>query len=336
VSYIEFFGVAFFAGTLLFLVLLVARRSYIAHRERRRAGLVAQLRPGAIAFVGGGDDAVPEYHGAEAEVFAELLGNYTRLLRGDARSRIASYYESSGGVDEQLARLRSRWAWKRATAAFTLGDMSSKQAVPGLLAALDDKRRDVRMAATRSLGRLGAVEGIAPIIQAAVAGRLPRDVTGLALFDIGPDAVPHLLELVSSNEPAVRASALELVGLLGAAGDAPPVLDGLSDTAAAVRAASADALGRIGTGEAEARDALVRALDDRVPTVRVAAARALGHTGGQAVADALLPVARGDSFEPARAAAEALARIAPARVVQEAEKPDAGPHLREAADLLSL
>ena len=151
--YIEFFGIGFFVGTVTFLVLLVARRSYIAHRERRRAGLVAQLRPAAIAFVGGGDDAVPEYHGADAEVFAELLGNYTRLLRGDARTRIASYYERSGGVDEQVRRLQSRWAWKRATAAFTLGDMASKRAVPGLLAALDDNRRDVRMAAARSLGR---------------------------------------------------------------------------------------------------------------------------------------------------------------------------------------
>jgi HEAT repeat protein len=112
------------------------------------------------------------------------------------------------------------------------------------------------------------------------------------------------------------------------------VLQHLRDPAAAVRVASAIALGRLGAGEAG--DALTRALEDRVPAVRAAAALALGQTGNRDAVEALLPVARSDAFEPARAAAQALARIDPPRVLEVAAEPDAGPHLREAADLLTL
>jgi HEAT repeat protein len=190
------------------------------------------------------------------------------------------------------------------------------------------------MAATRSLGRLGAVEAIEPLIEADLAGRIPRDVAGLALLDLGPAAVPHLLEMMQNDDSRVRTAAVELVGLLGDAADARAVLDRLRDPAAAVRAAGADALGRLGA--AEAQDALVRALEDRVPAVRAAAARALGRTRGRHAVEALLPVARTDEFEPARAAAETLARIDQQLVLRTASQPDAGPHLREAADLVAL
>jgi hypothetical protein len=334
-SAIGFATLVFFAGALVLILVLVARRSYLAHRARARDELVRRLRPVAIAFVESDEpEPAPELHGLEAEVFAGLLGSYARLLRGPAWERIAAYFESTGGVDEQLERLRSRRAWKRATAAFTLGDMCASRAAPELLVALGDRVRDVRMAAARSLGRLGAVEAIEPLIASSLSGRVPRDVGGLALLDLGPTAVPRLVALSLDVEPGIRSDAVELIGLLGEAGHAEPLLDHLSDPAQDVRAASATALGRLGAGEA--RDALVHALDDRVPAVRAAAANALGQIGGRRAAAALLPVARADAFEPARAAAQALARIDPDRVVQAASEPDAGPHLREAADLISL
>ena len=332
---VELGALAFFAASLVLILVLVVRRSYMVWRARRRDALADRLRPAAIALVES-DEAqpAPELHGLEAEVFASLLGGYARLVRGPARERIAAYFEASGAVDEQLRQLHSRRAWRRASAAFTLGDMRAMRAAPELLVALDDRSRDVRMAASRSLGRLRAVDAIEPLIAASLSGRVPRDVSGLALLDLGPAAVPRLLELSRDSEPAVRSYAVELIGLLGEAGDEEPMLDRLSDTAATVRAASATALGRLGRGQA--RDALIRALDDRVSAVRVAAAHALGQTGSRRAADPLLTVARTDAFEPAQAAAEALARIDPARVVHAAAEPDAGPHLREAADLVRL
>lgn len=321
------------AGSMLFLLLLVGRRSWIAYEAKRRDAAVAALRPAAIELIEEVGDP-PPLRGVDAEVFAELLGGYSLVVRGAPRQRIAAYFESTGAVEEQLALLRSRRAWRRATAAFTLGDMGSARAVPALLGALDDKRRAVRAAAARSLGRIGSEDAIEPLITAGVERRIPSDVVSLALFDIGPPAVPRLLELTRHDSPLVRASAVELVGYLGDAGDAEPLPAMLRDTSADVRAAAAGALGRL--GGSPARDALVDALDDRVPVVRVAASRALGQIGGRRALDGLLHVARTDAHDPALAAAHAAARIDPALVVHAAEQPDSGPYLREAADFAEL
>jgi HEAT repeat protein len=276
----------------------------------------------------------PSLRRQEKVVFAALLANYARQLRGVSRERIAAYFETSGGVEEQTARLSSTSAWRRAAAAFALGDMGSNRAVPDLLRVLDDRVRDVRMAAVRSLGRIGATEAIGPLVATGVDGRVPREVANLALLDIGPAAVPQLVVLSKHTEPAIRASAVELIGLIGSAGDAEPILDLLIDPAATVRVATAGALGRLGASEA--RDALMRALDDRVPSVRVASASALGGIGGRQATAALMPIARNDTFDAARAAAEALARIDPRLVIRAAAEPGAGPHLLEAADRVSL
>jgi HEAT repeat protein len=267
-------------------------------------------------------------------VFAELLAHYAVQIRGPSRQRIIGYFEGCGAVDDQVVQLGRRRAWRRATAANALGIMGSRRSVPDLVRMLGDRRGEVRMAATRSLGRLHAVEAIEQLVTAGVDDRVPRQVSNLALLDIGPAALPRLVELAAHDDPGVRASTLEIIGLLGTAGNAGPLLDHLVDPAAKVRASAANALGRVGAKEA--RDALMRALDDRVPPVRAAAARALGEIGGRQAAGALLPVSRHDDFEVARAAAEALSRIDPALVVRVAAEPDAGVHLHEAADRLSL
>jgi HEAT repeats len=334
VQALAFLALGMAAAALLLLLVFVARRSWHVRRQRRREAYVAAIRPVALGLIEGEGPEPPVLRGEEAETFAELLSTYGRVVSGDSRRRIVAYFESTGAVDEQHVRLTSRRAWRRATAAFALGDMGSERAVPWLLDALDDKNRDVRAAAIRSLGRIGSVDAIEPLVTAGVESRAPDDVTRLALLDIGGAAVPRLLELVDHPEPGVRAAVIELVGIMGTASDAASLRDGLHDTAADVRAATAGALGRLGA--ADARDALIDALGDRVPQVRAAAAKALGQIRGQEALDALLPVARSDRYEPARAAAHALARIDPAVVLQAAESPDAGPHLVEAADLARL
>jgi HEAT repeat protein len=318
-------------GNLVLIAVLVVRRWSVVARKRRHDALVTKLRRPAIELIESESTVPPvALSRDERAVFAQLLAHYSRQLRGSPRVRIAAYFEASGDIAEQTGRLSSGRVWRRATAAFALGDMGSARAVPDLLRGLDDRSRDVRMAAARSLGRIGATEAIGPLVAAGVDGRIPRDVANLALLDTGVAAVPELVALTQQPEPAVRASAVELIGLLGSASDADPILDLLTDPAASVRVAAAGALGRLGAGQA--RDALVRALEDRVPSVRVAAATALGGIGGRQASAALLPIARSDTFDAARAAAEALGRINPRLVIQAAAEPDAGPHLVEAAD----
>jgi HEAT repeat protein len=324
-------------ASILVLLLLIVRRLAIARAERRQAAVDERLRPVALAIVHGDTPRLADLiqtH-VDAAAFASLLARLGRQVRGGATERIAAFFEQRGYVEHELEALGSRRAWRRASAAYALGDMGSGSAGPALLERLvEDSDRDVRSASARSLGRLGWVDAAPALLEALVQHRVPRAIAGQALLDLGPGAVPGLIGLVDHEEPGLRAWAVELVGLVGAAGDAPPVLGRLQDASAEVRERSARALGRLGAREAAA--GLRAALDDRVPGVRAAAAFALGQLRDREAANALLRQARDDAFDPAQAAAEALARVHEELLLAAAEREDASPQLREAADLARL
>jgi HEAT repeat protein len=309
---------------------LVGRRLVLARGSRARLEREARLRPIALALVEDEEEPGPLAL-SDVETLAALLGRYARHLSGASRERITAFFEERGEVARELRRLEDRRAHVRAAAAHALGDMRSAQAIPALRSALADPVRDVRSAAARSLGCLLAREAVGDLVAALVAGDVPRGVAGHALLSIGPSAVAPLAALRSSDDAAVHAMALELIGLLGDAGDAPVAAAGLRHGSAQVRAAAARALGRLG-----ARDAgpgLRAALEDRVPFVRVAAAQALGAIGDLSAVPALLARARGDGYESAQAAAGALLRLVPEGLAVVGREPGAPPHLREAADL---
>ena len=320
------------AGALSVCVLAV-RRALLARFERRRLEAEIALRPVALSLLEGEDVDVEELDDREVLVLADLVGRFGRLVRGVDTERIASFFERQGWVERQLRAAHSVRAWRRATAAFALGDMGSRRAIPTLLALMDDNTREVRAAAARSLGRLGATEAVEPLVYGFAERRLPRSIDGQALLAIGPAALERLRPLAGAAEPEARAFAVELVGLLGDASDDRLLVERLRDTSAEVRARAARALGRLGAEEATAE--LTRALDDRIAFVRAAAATALAAVGDRRAVPRLLVLAQQDQFDAAHAAARAAATIAPDAVSEAARRPGAAAHLLEAADLIS-
>jgi hypothetical protein len=316
----------------LSVVLLVLRRLHAKHADERRAATAAVFRPIVLAIVSG--DEVPFAQRlrtyTQPVLFADVLIGYAQRLRGPARERVAAFFERHGDVEREQASLGRRNAQRRAIAAHRLGDMGSPSCIPALIALLEeDADRDVRSACARSLGCLQATNAVRPLVEALVGRRVPHARAAQALLAIGPSAIPELLSLLSADEPEVRAWAVELVGLLGDASHGDELIHSLRDTSAEVRVRSARALGRLGA--AVAAEELRGALGDRVPAVRGAAASALGRLRDPLAFDPLLELARSDLFEPARDAADALARIDPDRLRVEAEFASAGEHVREAA-----
>jgi HEAT repeat protein len=327
-------ALVFVGISLVLLVLLAIRRTVLARRERLHAAAVRRVRPLAIVMLEGETFERPSLSPGDQAVLADVLGRYARQLTGDADRRIAEYFRGSDALARSLRELRSRRAWRRAAAAYRLGDMYCEEAAPALLAALDDPGRTVRGAAARSLGRLGITEAAKPLVESLVSGRVPTGVAGEALVELGPAAVPELGTIAEHPDHRLRATAIALLGLVGNSSDSPLVVRSLGDPSAEVRTAAAEALTRIGSAPAE--PALRSALEDRIPLVRAGAAAALGVIGSRAAVPELLEMARTDRFRPARAAAQAVARISPLALAAAAEEPDAGPHLHEAADLSAL
>jgi HEAT repeat protein len=327
-------GLAFVAMALLLLVMLVIRRSVLARHERRYAEAERRVRPLAIALVEGEGGEQPTLSSTDQAVLADVLRRYSRKLTGDANARVAVYFGDKPSLRAAVQDLHARRMWRRAAAAYRLGDMADPGVAPALLRALDDDKRPVRAAAARSLGRLGIVDAALPLVEALVSRRVPNGVAGQALVELGPASVSELRRIAEHREPEVRAAAVTLIGLVGDSRDTELAVRGLDDPSAEVRRASAETLGRIGGPTAEAP--LRLALEDRLHFVRAAAATALGILRSASAVPELLEIARTDRFRPARAAAQAVARTAPPELALAAAAPDAGPHLHEAADLAAL
>ena len=334
VNALQYASLALALAATLFVGVLVLRRVMLSREERERRAVEDRLRDDALALVDGDPVELPPLGRREAAVFAAMLARYARQLSGEPRGHIARFFEAGGHVDHQVDELGARRVWKRAAAAATLGDMASPSAIPALMDALDDPERDVRATATRSLGLLGAWVAVEPIVAALATGRVQRAVGGWALMQIGPPALTRLRGLLVDRDWQVRATAAELVGLVGEASDAPELIVLLRDPSAEVRARSAHALGRLGAGEAAAR--LRGSLGDRIFFVRAAAAGALGQLGDSPSVPALIHQAQSDRFEPAQAAARALAELNPRGLSAVAGLPTGNVHLREAAGLAEI
>jgi HEAT repeat protein len=322
------------AATVPFVLLLVGRRLVLARRHRRELELESRVRPRALELVGGDAPAdLGEMEAAEGQALAAVLGRFSRLLDGDARSAIMTFFESTGLVDATMVELGARRPWRRARAARLLGDMGSARSVPSLVAALGDSHPDVRVAAVGALGRLRAVGAVEPLLEGVAAGTLPRPVVERTLLEIGEPALDALIERGIDRDLEVRRLTVELVARIGSPPHAPLLVAALSDHDHDIRAKAARGLGRLATGEGVA--ALRRALADPQPSVRAAAAVGLGSVGDRESVERLIVNAREDPyFAPARAAARAVAAIAPERL-RGPLGADPGPHLREAADRLA-
>jgi HEAT repeat protein len=327
-------AVVFVAVALVLLTILAARRIILIRRGRRYAAAERHVRPIAIALVEGQSIERPALSSDEQAVLADVLGRYSRKLTGDADARIAEYFRATNALERPVRELGSRRVWRRAAAAYRLGDMECVESGPALLTALDDGNRSVRAAAARSLGRLGVVEAVKPLVEALVSGSVPNGVAGQALVELGPEAVAELRTIAEHPSWRLRTTAVTLLGLVGGSREAPLAVSALEDPSADVRAAAADTLGRIGGAAAE--PALRSALDDRIHFVRAEAAESLGVIGSRTAVPRLLDMARVDRFRPARAGAQAVARISPHDLAAAAAEPGAGPHLHQAADLSAL
>lgn len=331
---LDLIALALSAASLVMLGVLVLRRSALAARDRRRRDVEEGLKGIAMELLHAGAEPPSQLDERQREALADLLGRYAKATRGSTHDRIVEYFEREGTVAHETAVMRdARAGWRRATAAFRLGDIGPASAAPALIAALRDSDRDVRVAAARSLGRLRAAEAAQELLAAAADGRVPPTLVGWSLLQIGTPVLPRLTPLLTADSEFARRGVVQLVGLLGGPAEAPAVQERLSDSSPAVRAHAARALGRIGGR----RDlpALRAAAWDRVPGVRAAAAEALGQLRDHDSLPMLATRAAADQFDVARACARAVVAIDPAEAVKRARETHAA-HLLEAADLAEV
>ncbi len=318
------------ALTVLLCAALLVRRARARKWEREHEEARLRVEPVALALVDG--DPPEPVAAADEPALAEALSRLAPMLVGETREAIGAFFEERGAVERASEGLGSVHAHVRAQQAALLGDMCSSRAELPLLQALNDRDPDVRLAASRSLGRLRSRKAGVPLLHALGHGSVPRAVATGALLAIGTSCLPAIRELLDHSEAHIRADAVELLGLLGNPADSERLQLRLADTADTVRGRACEALGRLGADDA--KPSVEQALLDRAFQVRVSAARALAHVGDSSSAPFLIRVAQDDCPEVAEVAVRTLSEIAPRITIEAGSDPDAGPHLRQAADAI--
>lgn len=199
---------------------------------------------------------------------------------------------------------------------------NSPQVVDALVRTLGDSVDAVRMSAGVALTTEGVrAEGAVPALHNALhdsAHATVRWQSAVILGRLAPSAgqasVPVLAEALSDEEPQVRAAAAEALGRIGQGSSTalPDLVRLLRDLDATVRLQAVEALPNIAR-DTVIVDPLILALSDAAPEVRRAAAAALGALA-TSTSESVAALARAlkDSSTAVRAAAAlALAEIGP-------------------------
>jgi hypothetical protein len=279
-------------GGLVVLLLTAVAAVHVGRtrREQRDAGRRRALTPMLHDLLDGdGDHDRPDVTTAPA-AFDEVVLQLLPQLRGADRKVLQDVLVSRGVVERAASDLTARAAWRRGRAATLLGSTASTPHVAGLTALLRDRSSDVRSAAARALGKAGGPDTAEALLGSLTMDRpLPSGVAGMALLDLGTQALPVLRETVLVGSPPAAALAASLLGLHGDLSATPMLTAVLRDTerTVEVRRSAAEALGRIGAPQAT--DALSNVLAFAPEAVlRQVAAESLGRIGDPAGTTALV------------------------------------------------
>jgi len=198
-----------------------------------------------------------------------------------------------------------------------LGPAAPEALVALLVAGLAHPDPPTACVAAGALGRVGDAGVFAPLVALLGAPDPLGEATAAALVVLterhGP-AAPAAAALLRGAATAIGARARNLcrvLGALGRGGDTryvPPLVALLGAAEPLVRVAAARALGHIG-GEHEGITALCMALQDSDAAVRAAACRSLGQVGAGAAIQALLGATTDDSAQVRAAAVQALVSL---------------------------
>lgn len=232
--------------------------------------------------------------------------------RREAAAQALSAYRTAGIAEDLITALADPDRRVRAAAASSLGRLGDQRAVEPLSRSLGDPSKHVRQHAAASLGQLRdarAREALSVALDdpskhvretaAEALSRLPdADPTPedpglctpawLAGFAVRAPgwSTEEALRRLDHRDPKLRVEAVAALAAGGDDGAVEPLIRSLEqDGTAQVRAAAADALGRL--GDRRAVPALLAAVRDAAPVTRQMAVRALGRLADPRAAEPL-------------------------------------------------
>lgn len=295
-------------------VILILRRLVIQRRaathERMRQGLLKAL----ISFSQYRDRAALKQAilSVPPDVALKAGFEFLSLLRGEEHDEvIATFIECglSAQVERQLTKGNGA---ARIDAAEMLAALRPENAVPVLLATLDnDRAREVRIAAAIALCDLGALPPLdVALRKIGIAGQRSRRLVEL-FRRLSAERTDELKAQVDRSDltPFVRAAVIDALARTGDFRQADFFARAAKDLSPEVASAAVRAIGR--TGHPAAAAILTGAMESGDWGVRYAAAEAAGQLGFSALAAPLAALLDDSEWTVRYAAAKAMRAMAP-------------------------
>jgi len=163
----------------------------------------------------------------------------------------------------------------RSSIVYALGRIGSKEAVPKLIALINDQDVFLRKNVVVALGRIGDPRAVQSLVQSlGDKYHIVRYPASEALTKIGEPAVPKLLEELEKSSGKKKYHIIETLGKIGSLEAVPSLAKVLDDKDWAARAFAAEALAELGAKQVLGK-LWVLAKTDEHPYVRQAATQAI-------------------------------------------------------------
>ena len=245
-------------------------------------------------------------------LFAEFMEKYLEVLRGEDFESLKHLLKKVGLFEYTLSMLNSRNMWDRVYAAFFLGLMRNKEAVPYLQKGVEDKHHLVSFASAIALAKTGEKLNLVEMLSfLAKRDDLESDKAMEVLLESGRGigdelsllldredirkkwkyliidllgywqhlkSGPRLLRLLNtSKDNEMKIRCIRSLGELSCIESTPDLAAHLEDENWPIRSEAAKALGKIGASEYSGK--IAASLSDKNWWVRYSASKALANFG---------------------------------------------------------
>jgi len=211
----------------------------------------------------------------KARVAYKDLVDDDAVVRSDAALRLGQAH-AKDAIPSLIAVLNDPDEVVRVNVIRALGEIGDTSATPAILPYGADKLETVRMATCQALGMLKDPRAI-PVLEKALydESRTLRVVAARALSEIpGPESLETLVRVALQDEDdRLRSFVMKVIGGRRAKESVPRLESALAAESDLVRANAAQSLGVV--GDRSSLPVLVRSLDDKTPRIRSLSAHAI-------------------------------------------------------------
>lgn len=225
---------------------------------------------------------------------------------------ITGIFDRLGYTDSYVKDIVSGNRYNRALAAEKLGRLKAHQATEYLIRAMNDRSRDVRTVAVRSLGHVRDMRALEPLIDKFISAAqdqsdIPLRVVKSSVRKYSKDALPLLISLLDHSSWRVRGQAADIIGEIAEASSVESLLPMLGDTEPDVRIKAVKALGKI--KQPGIFQPLAGMIRDSSWIVRLQVAKALGSMGDIQVVPPLVELLSDIHWQVREAAVRAISSL---------------------------